>query len=73
MQNPLRSLKPLGSWCGSNSKGKMELLKVHLTMDLAREGSWENMVISEEQIPSACGSLELISKDLGHTENPMCC
>lgn len=28
-------------------------------MDLAKEESWEDLVISGEQIPSACGSLEL--------------
>lgn len=37
----------------------MELLNVHLTMGLAKEGSWENVVISGEQILPACGSLEL--------------
>jgi len=28
-------------------------------MDLAKKGSWEDVVISGEQIPSICGSLEL--------------
>lgn len=42
------SPSPLGSWYGSNSKGKMELLKVRLATDLAKERSWENVVISGE-------------------------